>query len=80
MFPIFYNAQLAQPEPCVMVPAYTPGDCSDLCAVTDDDLGKLERGIVREKFVEDMDKNQQAWTEGGMSESQFRIRVCELGK
>ena len=70
-----YKDHLADPEPCVMMPAYTPGDCTDLCAVTDDDLGKLERDIVKRKFEADLDANQKDWTEGCISESQFRVRI-----
>lgn len=65
--------------------AYTPANTTDLCSVTDYDLGRLDKAIIRNLFYDDFRQRKDDWLksgkEGGVSESQFRVILTKwVGK
>jgi len=63
--------------------AFTPENTTDLCAVTDYDIGRLDKTAMREQFLEDFRKRPMAWVkkgkDGGVSESEFRVLLTRGG-
>ncbi len=44
---------------------YTPPDCTDACAVTDDGLGQAYKRMMRKYFVDHFGANVERWQSGG---------------
>ena len=61
--------------------AYTPENSTDLCAVTDYDLGRLDKKAIRDQFYNAFNDEPDEWVlpgdEGGVSESDFRVYLTK---
>ncbi len=59
---------------------YTPPDCTDACAVTDDRLGQTYKNLMRKSFVKHFEANMDRWQSGGaegFSASERRKLYCK---
>ena len=59
---------------------YTPPDCTDACAVTDDGLGRTFKNKMRKSFHAHFDANMERWQSGGkegFSASARRKLYCQ---
>ena len=61
--------------------AYTPENTTDLCSVTDYDLGRLDKKRIRDQFFDDFNERPDDWCvpgdKGGVSEREFRILITK---
>ncbi len=51
------------------------GDTTDLVAVTDCDLGRMEKLQMRSFFAKDFDKHPTQWIKSGVSPARFRVKM-----
>ena len=58
-----------------MMPIFCPADCTDLVAVTDCDLGRMEKSHIRASFMADFELNPKKWSEDGISASDWRVKL-----
>ena len=54
--------------------AFSPEDCTDLCAVNDHHLGKLVKDDMKLSYKEDLAANREKWHDGTMTASERRIK------
>ena len=57
---------------CGVIIAYTPEDCTDLCAVNDYGLGAMVKGQMQKLYKQAYDEDPDAWTDA-ITASQRRI-------
>jgi len=56
---------------------FTPGSCTDMCAVTDAGLGRSLKLLMKKKFREDFSTNLDLWCAGKVTATDRRRRVVE---
>jgi hypothetical protein len=52
---------------------YTPPNCTDICSVTDYNLGILVKNFMRNKYQADYESRTDAWVDGLVTSSERRV-------
>jgi hypothetical protein len=58
-----------------IMPIFCPPDTTDLVAVTDCDLGRMEKNLMRSYFVKDFNEHPKQWTDSGVSARDWRMKL-----